>query len=184
MVRAKTFAAVEGFNTSVVAGEEPEMCLRIRRLGYKILRISEDMAWHDAAMTSFGQWFRRAVRSGHAYAQGAALHGLGREKYCLRECARIWLWALVIPILITTLAIFVSEWFALGILLYAASTWRTARAARHWVDRRQDAWIFATACAIAKFPQLIGQWIFITRALRGKGPTIIEHKSAPGAPEA
>lgn len=183
MVRAQIFADVEGFNTSVVAGEEPEMCLRIRRIGCKILRIGEDMAWHDAAMMEFGQWHRRMVRSGHAYAQGAALHGLGPEKFCLRECASIWLWALALPLLLTSLAILASKWFALGFLAYALQTLRTARGSRHLADRSQDAWIYAVACMVAKFPELVGQWTFMTRALRGKKPTIIEHKLPPSSHE-
>jgi len=40
---------------------------------------------------------RRALRSGHAYAQVAALHGKSDERYYVRDCRRIWIWGLVLP---------------------------------------------------------------------------------------
>ena len=63
------FQAVQGFNPSVIAGEEPELCLRLRRLHWKVLRIDADMTFHDAAMTTFSQWWTRALRCGYAYSR-------------------------------------------------------------------------------------------------------------------
>ncbi len=75
LMRVSVFQSVSGFNPAVIAGEEPELCVRLRRHGNKILRIDADMTMHDAAMMHFGQWWKRNVRAGYAYAQGAALHG-------------------------------------------------------------------------------------------------------------
>jgi hypothetical protein len=49
--------------------------VRLRAAGWRVCRLDAEMAWHDAAMTRFGQWWRRTLRSGYAFAQGAALHG-------------------------------------------------------------------------------------------------------------
>ena len=89
MVRARVFQEVDGFRPDVIAGEDDEFCIRVRRQGSKILMIDAPMASHDAAITSFGQWWRRNRRAGHAYAQVAALHGGGDERYFVRDRRRI-----------------------------------------------------------------------------------------------
>jgi GT2 family glycosyltransferase len=65
MIRSDTFREIGGMSETIVAGEEPEMCLRLRRSGWKITRLKQPMAWHDANMTTFGQWWRRGVRNGY-----------------------------------------------------------------------------------------------------------------------
>ena len=68
MMRVAAFEQVKGFNPSLIAGEEPELCLRLRQQGWKILRIDAEMTLHDAQITRFSQWWRRSLRSGYAYA--------------------------------------------------------------------------------------------------------------------
>jgi glycosyltransferase involved in cell wall biosynthesis len=65
MYRVTDFIQVGGFDPSVAAGEEPELCARLRQLGGKIYRMPNEMALHDAAISHFSQWWRRAVRSGY-----------------------------------------------------------------------------------------------------------------------
>ena len=76
MVRADAFEQIGGFNPSLMASEEPEMTARLRERGWQIWRLDADMSEHDAATFSFGQWWRRTVRSGYGYAQawGATRH--------------------------------------------------------------------------------------------------------------
>ena len=63
---AARFHAVGGFDDSVIAGEEPELCFRIRRAGGRVRRIDHEMTRHDAAITRLGQMWKRNVRGGHA----------------------------------------------------------------------------------------------------------------------
>jgi hypothetical protein len=65
MMRLAPFRQAGGFDPSIVAGEEPELCRRLRRAGWKVLRIDAEMTWHDAAITRFSQWWNRQVRSGY-----------------------------------------------------------------------------------------------------------------------
>ena len=74
LFRVQAFRDVGGFRAELVAGEEPELCARLRARGWKVLRIAAEMTRHDAAMTRFGQWWRRNVRAGHAYAECCRLH--------------------------------------------------------------------------------------------------------------
>jgi hypothetical protein len=59
--------------------------VRLRAAGWTVWRLPDDMAWHDAAMTRFSQWWRRAVRAGFAFAEGAHLHGRPPERHWVRE---------------------------------------------------------------------------------------------------
>lgn len=66
MMRVEAVRRAGGFDAGLIAGEEPELCARMRAHGGKILNIAHDMAWHDMAMTNSSQWFKRARRHGHA----------------------------------------------------------------------------------------------------------------------
>ena len=75
MMRISAFEAVGGYRDDLIAGEEPELCVRLRGAGWRIFQLERPMTLHDAAMTRIGQWWRRNQRSGYAFAQGAYLHG-------------------------------------------------------------------------------------------------------------
>jgi hypothetical protein len=177
MYRAAHLREVGGFNETVPAGEEPELCLRLRRNRWKIIRLADEMAVHDAAMTRFGQWWKRAERAGHAYAQGAFMHGRSPERYCVRQTRSIWLWGLVLPLLAAGLA-----WPTRGgslILLvgYPVLGWRVFRQMLTGDRNASEARLYACFVVLAKFPRVLGQIRFHLRRLRGRPYTIIEHKA-------
>jgi GT2 family glycosyltransferase len=177
MVRAEAFRAVDGFRADVIAAEDDEFCVRLRRLGWKILLVDAAMARHDAAMTRFSEWWRRARRSGHAYAQVAALHGKSEERYFVRDCRRIWLWGLVLPAVALCLAPF-TYGLSLPVLLsiYALQFARIYRGGRKRGWQAGDASTYAFFTVIAKFPALAGLLAYHWQCGRGHTPTIIEHK--------
>ena len=74
IVRSEAFEAVGGFRAQLIAGEEPDLCVRLRESGWKIWRLDADMTTHDIAMTCFSQWWRRTVRNGYGCAEVAWLH--------------------------------------------------------------------------------------------------------------
>ena len=69
LMRREVLESVGGFDERLIAGEEPEMCRRIRALGFSILHVDRPMTGHDLAMTRFSQYWRRAFRTGYAYAE-------------------------------------------------------------------------------------------------------------------
>src|SRR5207249_2888192 len=85
---------VGGYDDGLIAGEEPELCARLRAAGWKVVRLPSEMTLHDAAMTRFGQWWRRAVRAGHAYAEVAIRHGRGGLQSWRRRVRSNWFWAI------------------------------------------------------------------------------------------
>ena len=83
LIRRSAFEQVGGYNPSVIAGEEPEMCVRLRAAGWEIWRVDAEMTLHDAAMTRFGQWWKRNVRAGPRV-RGKLSRGTARRRRALR----------------------------------------------------------------------------------------------------
>jgi len=97
LMRVPALAAMGGFNPAIVAGEEPELCARLRAAGWTIWRIAAPMTIHDAAMGRFGQWWVRSTRGGFGYAQTfAATRGAGQALYG-RELVRAAVWGGAVP---------------------------------------------------------------------------------------
>jgi GT2 family glycosyltransferase len=178
LARAAAFREAGGFRAGVVAGEEPELCLRLRRAGHVVLHLAGDMAWHDSAILGFGQWWRRARRAGHAYAQGAALHGRGPERHYRRECRRLWLWGLALPALALGLAWPTSGASLALLTAYPLQVVRVARAGRRRGWPSAHAWLYGGFTVLDKLPGLLGLLEFHRRRLRGRPPELIEHKAA------
>src|SRR5262249_41651645 len=56
LMRVDAFKQVAGLRPELIAGEEPDLCRRLRGVGWKVWRIDAEMTRHDAAMTEFRQW--------------------------------------------------------------------------------------------------------------------------------
>lgn len=127
LMRLAQLQAVGGFRDDLIAGEEPELCVRLRAAGWKIYRLDAEMALHDAAMLHWRQWWRRSVRGGFAFAQGSWLHGGPPEHHWVQETRRALAWGLVLPITIVLAA----GWLGAGalwlLLLYPAQMLRLMR---------------------------------------------------------
>lgn len=168
LMRIASLQAVGGYRDSLIAGEEPELCLRLRQAGWRIQRIDVEMTLHDAAMTRFGQWWKRNVRSGHAFAEGASLHGATPERHWVRETRRAWLWGAVLPALILFLAI------ALGPVWWLLSLIYPLQWMRLYV--RSGSAITSTFLLFGKFAEAWGATKFHLTRLRGTSGSIIEYK--------
>ncbi|WP_166418536.1 glycosyltransferase [Cochlodiniinecator piscidefendens] len=172
MVRAEAFDEVGGFDPTVIAAEDDEFCIRIRNAGWKIRRLPEDMTFHDADMTQFSQWWQRAIRSGHGFAQVGAMH----PPYFQRERRRVWIFAALLPlfalIFLTLSPIFLI--FLLG--AYVLSYLRTVQGLIQNGLPLPEALHHGLYLLISKFPNLIGMLIFTKRQRQGHKMNIIEYK--------
>ncbi len=106
MMRVAAIKAVGGYRIDLIAGEEPELCVRLRAQGSRIVRLDAEMTRHDAAMTRFGQWWARNVRAGYAFAEVSRLHAQSATGIWKREARSNWLWGLILPIVAIGLAPF------------------------------------------------------------------------------
>ena len=96
LIRTEALQSVGGYNSSLICGEEPEMCIRLGRQGWQIYRLDADMTLHDMDMFHFRQWWKRSIRGGWAVAEGVANYGTPPEKYMVREHRSGWLCGLCI----------------------------------------------------------------------------------------
>jgi glycosyltransferase involved in cell wall biosynthesis len=174
MMRTAPLGEIGGYDPELIAGEEPDLCLRLRQRGWKILRIDAEMTLHDAAMTRFGQWWRRTLRAGHAYAEGAARHG--DAGYCVRETRSIWFWGLGVPAAALALA---GPTGGLSLLLLGGYVVLAVRVYGTMQGRGfspRDAALYAASCAVGKIPMALGQALYWTRRLSGRRGRLIEYK--------
>lgn len=158
--------AVGGYRDSLIAGEEPELCLRLRQAGGEVWRIETEMTLHDAALMRFGQWWRRTKRAGHAFAEGAALHGAGAERHWLAETRRALLWGAVLPVLVLAAGLI----HPVGWLLALAYPAQVARLAR------RGGWVWGFYTVLGKFAEAQGVLGYWADRLRGRRRGLIEYK--------
>ena len=171
MVRSAAYIEAGGFDAQVIAAEDDEFCQRLRKAGWRMIRLPQPMTRHDAGMTRLGQWWRRAMRSGHGFAQVGDLH----PGYFARERARVWVYGLALPILALAGLI----WWPLFLLVLAAyllSYLKTVQGLRGEGMATGTALHHAVFLTLSKFPNLIGMLTYELRKRRGVAMRIIEYK--------
>ena len=173
LMRVMAFEKVDGFRADLIAGEEPELCLRLRAAGWKIWRLDEEMALHDAAMTKFSQWWKRATRAGYAFAEGAYLHGATPERHWVGESRRAWIWGFGIPAVALILGLINFKWGLLSLLIYPI---QVIRLAIRNSSEGSPSWMMAFFQVLGKFPEMLGQVKFLQRLFFGKQGRLIEYK--------
>ncbi|MEO0833535.1 MAG: glycosyltransferase [Pseudomonadota bacterium] len=172
MVSRDAFEAAGGFNPVIIAAEDDELCIRLRRKGFSLVRIDQDMCWHDANMMRFGQWWRRAERAGHAFAGVGDLH----PGYFAGARRRVILWAGALPLLIALGLVTLGPAALLLLGLYGVSFYRTRAGliARH--IEPGFATPYAGFLVLGKFPNLIGMVQHWWQRRRGQTVDIVEYK--------
>jgi GT2 family glycosyltransferase len=188
LVRTQAFRLVGGYDQAMIAGEEPDLCLRLKRHGLRILRLDAEMTLHDAAMTRWSQWWQRAVRTGHTTAELLAKYGPAPEHRRLRRALSALFWAAFVP----------SAWLALGFwalstnsvslkavvllapaLAYVRLFLRIRRNLRDAGRSHADARAYAASCILAKWPETWGMLLYFARRLARRKARWIEYKDAP-----
>ncbi|MEY4305143.1 MAG: hypothetical protein RIT52_1318 [Pseudomonadota bacterium] len=163
LMRFTAVQAVGGYEASLIAGEEPDLCRRLRAAGGEIWRIDAEMTLHDAAMTRFSQWWKRAVRAGHAFAEGAARHGFSHWG---AETRRALIWGAALPVGIVVAEVIHPAAWLIG-LAYPLQLLRLAR---------REGWVWATFSLLGKFAEARGAIGYYLMRLRGKRAGLIEYK--------
>lgn len=185
MFRASVLREAGGYDPSLIAGEEPELCLRIRRRGWKVVRLAAEMTAHDVDMTRFLQWWRRSVRAGYAHAEGAARYGHGPERFNMRQIRSILFWGIGLPAVVVVLAFCPFPAPVLGALLLAGYPLLGVRVARYY--ERVQGWppanarLYAAAMVVSRFSQAQGFLRYWTGRLGRRPSRIIEYKGAGSA---
>jgi GT2 family glycosyltransferase len=173
LMRADALAKAGFYDEALIAGEEPELCLRLRAAGWKIWRIDAEMTGHDAAIKSLGQWWTRTKRSGHAYAEVSSLHKSSPLQIWRHETRRALLLAAVAPVA-ALLAITASPWFLALLAIYPVQIMRLYLSARRRLGRDAAGW--ALASVLGKFAEAAGALQYYLSRMFGKRSSLFEYK--------
>ncbi len=183
LMRLHVFRSVGGFDPTLIAGEEPELCVRIRRAGHRIVRLDLPMTLHDAAMTRFRQWWTRNVRAGHAAIDVLVRHPNDYE-YGRRSVRSAVVYAAAVPSVALVTAVN-GLLFAQPVIVAAAACAPlvyVALALRIAVRRRRAGETFGmrlrygVACVVAKWAELRGITKYARDRRARRVATLIEYK--------
>jgi len=172
-MRVNAFEQIGGFRSGLIAGEEPDLCARLREAGWEIWRLDARMTEHDAAIHSLSQWMRRAARSGYGYAQvwSAGRHS-GVRLYG-REMASALFWAAVVPAIAAIFSILLRE----PLLLLAIPAIYGAQIVRIAVrsDGSARSWKYAALTMFAKLGEANG---ILKYFISSKGDLSFDYKES------
>ena len=166
LMRLAALQQVGGYRDDLIAGEEPEMCVRLRAAGWRIWRLEAEMTLHDAQMFKFRQWWKRTRRAGHAFAEGVAIHGSAPEHHWVKETRRALIWGAGLPIVICLTAVI----WPPALLGLASYLLQFARLARKMPIPE------AAFSLLGKFAEAQGALEFYKNRLTGQRREILEYK--------
>lgn len=173
IIRKSLFEKFNGFNEKLIAGEEPEFCYRLRSKGFLIKRIECKMTLHDANIQSFGQWWKRAVRTGYAYAESFYLYRKSKTGFRKRECLSIIFWNLLFY-MIFILSISVSRTYLFLLFLYPVNVYKIhMNLNANYLNKIQ----YSVSIMFQKFAQFQGIITFLIYRVLNKKHEIIEYKN-------
>ncbi|TWT81932.1 N-glycosyltransferase [Planctomycetes bacterium CA13] len=177
IIRCEALSSVGGYNDQVIAAEDDEVCVRMRQKGWTLHRLDQEMTLHDANMHTIGQWWKRAVRCGHGYAQGFAMHGASPERHFVKPLRSVLFWGGVLPFLAI---VFCWPSHAISLLFLAAAygiLWlKTTRSVMRRGLPIKQSMVYATSCVFSKIPELLGASKYFWRRITRSNTQIIEYK--------
>ncbi len=170
LFRRSVLRRVRGYDDTLIAGEEPDLCARIRyELGMTILSLGERMTRHDMNMTRFSQYWRRCKRTGHAYAEVSRRHS-NMQRWRMARWRNL-VHCLALPAAIGFSVGIPSIWPVIiwgGLMTLAVS--RNALRLRRRVDTWRGALLYSLHFYLCKPPMLLGQCSYWLRSLFRRNP--------------
>jgi glycosyltransferase involved in cell wall biosynthesis len=191
MYRLKPLASAKGFNPAMIAGEEGELCLRLRDLGHAINRLNISMTLHDADMHRFVQWWCRSVRCGHAYAHGFDLHRHHPEGYKRHQVISSMMYGVFCPLVVLLLIcllltqsfsmipfIFILSAILFVVSLYVRIIEICFKSRFALGNPRSQALLYGLFIALGKVPEAQGVCKYYFNKMRGVTAKIIEYRAS------
>jgi hypothetical protein len=181
LMRRGDLLRVDGFDDTLIAGEEPELCRRLRQLGRRILHIDAPMTEHDLAIRRFGAYWQRAFRAGHAYAEVAARFAGSADPLWQRESRRNLQLVAALPVAAigaVALALAVPASLPLLIAVAVLLFLRSLHRCRAKADSRLTRSLYVLHSVFQQVPIACGQLAWHLNQQRGRRQRLIDYKAA------
>lgn len=169
MFRLSAYRDAGGFDETLIAHEEPDLCSRLRARGWRIERLDVPMTRHDAALTRLSQVWRRNTRAGYGYAQSAAKHAGSPYDPSRGLMRRTLQWGLVLPVACLAATVLLWPWGLITWLVFPAQIARRALLARL-------GWRRAGLELLAKFAEAEGFLKWLWDRVRQRSRNAIQYK--------
>lgn len=183
LFRRSALEEVNGFDETLIAGEEPEMCRRMIAAGHKIVHVDLPMTQHDLAMTSFGQYWARATRAGHAYAEVSARFAVSGDAFWSAEARHNRMQVFVLGLLMIG-GVAASVWMhstwpaAAVIAMLGALVMRTAWKAQWKSKDVGTLLLYGVHSHLQHLPIYVGQMRYAWSHRHGRRMGIVEYKQS------
>jgi len=184
LMRRDALEAVSGYDDTLIAGEEPDMCRRMRGQGRQILHLDCPMTGHDLDMHRWRQYWRRAVRTGHAYAEVSARYAkTGLPLWRAESRANIkrgsfWTGAWLLGFAASAVWLNPLPLLAVGAMMGVLAI-RTARRFAWKSPDRTTLLLYGLHSHFQQLPIFIGQLGYWRDRRRGARRRLIEYKETP-----
>ncbi|HLW71271.1 MAG TPA: glycosyltransferase family 2 protein [Candidatus Binataceae bacterium] len=183
LMRREVLSGLNGYDEGLIAGEEPELCWRIRARGYRIVHLDRPMVGHDLAITRFGQYWRRAVRTGYAYAEVSARFRGTASPLWERPARRNLIHApammgLTIGMVLLALVTGSIAPILAGAVIIMLLVLRTAAHVRGRVPELATRLLYGIHSHLGQVPIFVGQLKYRLDRWLGRGSELIEYKTA------
>jgi glycosyltransferase involved in cell wall biosynthesis len=181
LMRRIALVETGGFDDGLIAGEEPELCRRIRARGFKILHIDEPMTGHDLAIRNWRQYWKRAMRAGHAYAEVSERFRNSNDSFWSSEHkanilrGSFWAFSFTAAAITSVRFGFVpfACWLGLLLLLSFRSGWRARSKSKNLLTLL----LYGIHSQVQQVPIFIGQLTYTFERLRSSRSRLIEYKT-------
>jgi glycosyltransferase involved in cell wall biosynthesis len=181
LFRRDLLVTTGGFDGRLIAGEEPDLCQRIIATGHLVLHVDRPMTGHDLAMTRWAQYWKRATRAGHAYAEVSERYRGAQQAFWADEAVKnrnhvLALAGLCVAGAVGSLAlrsVLPAAGVALVLLALAVRTaWKARWKSRDWVTLL----LYGVHSHLQQVPILAGQLQYRWNRRRGRRAMLLEYK--------
>jgi glycosyltransferase involved in cell wall biosynthesis len=181
LMRRHALEEAGGYDSELIAGEEPELCHRMRARGYRILHIDHPMTGHDLQITRWGQYWKHAARAGHAFAEISRRFRNSEDKFWDAERKRnlvrggFWMGSLAVAVALSIWRLSIlpfAIWLAMLLALSLRSAWRS-----RWKSQNiPTLLLYGIHSHLQQVPICVGQLGYALDQKRGNQRALIEYK--------
>jgi glycosyltransferase involved in cell wall biosynthesis len=180
LMRRSALLETGGYDDQLIAGEEPELCRRMRSRGYSILHIDHPMTGHDLQITRWSQYWKHARRAGYAYAEVSDRFRHSEDPFWLSDARRGVILGCFWPIsFVAALAVSIHYWpllMTIWVGLFLAASVRSAWKARWKSGSAITLFLYGIHSHLQHIPIFLGQLQYAQDRRRRRQRDLIEYK--------